>query len=673
MSFAMATQDITANATQEPSSTSTAQSMQHGSVPAFTESAPAQQLARNAAGSGLPPSPEKTALLMSQWAEGAQRSAGAEGVQHSAEKPAGMLPTSPAEAHPMSYWAEGAQRQGGAARVHKAAQPGPRDAGAPLPYLETSQSSLGCHDVSGPAARASESAARGGGSPLPVELRAQLEAAGGVDLSDVAVYYDSPRPAEIGAAAFALDPEIHLGPGYADELGHEAAHIVQQRQGLVAAGFDAGGTLVNADPSLEAAADRMAQTAASATRENAPKQIAPARRSHASVLQARWLLFLTHPRQTSFIFWEEDDKEQGDPPSEFSEFARGKPLEKGSYAVAGGADRLKRNMPFVYSLQFYRQVNGSQTGYAQRDNYNSFGRFSSQLTISTFLPCKSLNPEQREKLMKDLEAKDSTFRPVESLSDKLDLSGYPRTVKVQGGEVLQLLNVSQLGATYGNHQAGNKRARLDRTQEGDVSELSVAGSEMIISDQPEGVDSENYVERQVKRAKHDHIDKETVESWSGKKRSLQQKSVMGVSASEVAENAGYDPKEGKGWEWLHLICHSVGGIETEGPQVPGNLVVGTHECNTQMIIVEEFLKDIVTRYNLKAKLCVMANMSDPERQIANLISYDFVVLSPEDGKPLEVFHWSFDPLSRVQPTVQENRQNRYAGQMLFGNGKSRTI
>jgi hypothetical protein len=93
---------------------------------------------------------------------------------------------------------------------------------------------------------------------LPEALRTGLETLSGVDLSGVAVHRNSPRPAEMGAEAFARNADIHLAPGREHRLAHEAWHVVQQAQGRVppTASLPQGAS-VNDDSRLEREADTM--------------------------------------------------------------------------------------------------------------------------------------------------------------------------------------------------------------------------------------------------------------------------------------------------------------------------------------------------------------------------------------------------------------------------------
>jgi len=99
--------------------------------------------------------------------------------------------------------------------------------------------------------------ARGRPRALPGGLTAGIQAMSGVDLSDVRVRTNSPKPARINAFAYARGNEIHLAPGQQRHLPHEAWHIVQQRQGRVRPTIQAKGALINDSRSLEGEADKM--------------------------------------------------------------------------------------------------------------------------------------------------------------------------------------------------------------------------------------------------------------------------------------------------------------------------------------------------------------------------------------------------------------------------------
>ncbi|MCA8830315.1 eCIS core domain-containing protein [Hymenobacter pini] len=68
---------------------------------------------------------------------------------------------------------------------------------------------------------------------LPDALKAGVENLSGHSLDDVRVHYNSSKPAQLQAHAYAQGTDIHLAPGQEQHLPHEAWHVVQQKQGRV--------------------------------------------------------------------------------------------------------------------------------------------------------------------------------------------------------------------------------------------------------------------------------------------------------------------------------------------------------------------------------------------------------------------------------------------------------
>ncbi len=109
--------------------------------------------------------------------------------------------------------------------------------------------------------------ARGGGQPLPATLLTKMEAAFATDFSGVRVHV-GPQASRIGALAFATGNDLYFAPGQFDPasvrgqqlIGHELAHVVQQRQGRVRT--PGSGVAVVQDHALEAEADRLGARAA---------------------------------------------------------------------------------------------------------------------------------------------------------------------------------------------------------------------------------------------------------------------------------------------------------------------------------------------------------------------------------------------------------------------------
>jgi hypothetical protein len=107
-----------------------------------------------------------------------------------------------------------------------------------------------------------------GGEPLPPVIRQKMESFYGTSFADVRVHV-GPHASAIGALAFTQGSHIHFAPGQYNPssptgqqiLGHELAHVVQQRSGRVRNPFGSGVAVVQ-DHALESEADRLGARAA---------------------------------------------------------------------------------------------------------------------------------------------------------------------------------------------------------------------------------------------------------------------------------------------------------------------------------------------------------------------------------------------------------------------------
>lgn len=101
---------------------------------------------------------------------------------------------------------------------------------------------------------------------LTNKLKSNLENLSGYSMDDVRVHYNSGKPAQLQAHAFAQGTQIHLAPGQEKHLPHEAWHVVQQKQGRVKPTLQTKNKVdVNDDPGLEQEADIMGDKAAKMT------------------------------------------------------------------------------------------------------------------------------------------------------------------------------------------------------------------------------------------------------------------------------------------------------------------------------------------------------------------------------------------------------------------------
>lgn len=105
---------------------------------------------------------------------------------------------------------------------------------------------------------------------LPAAVRSKMENSFGTSFGNVNIYTNSLKAKSMGALAFTQGNNVHFAPGqynpqnYSGQalLGHELTHIMQQRAGRVAVPQQSKGAPINADPSLEAEADKLGAKAA---------------------------------------------------------------------------------------------------------------------------------------------------------------------------------------------------------------------------------------------------------------------------------------------------------------------------------------------------------------------------------------------------------------------------
>lgn len=126
-----------------------------------------------------------------------------------------------------------------------------------------------------PAAVSQRQAEASNNTGMPNQLKSGIESLSGYAMDDVKVHYNSAKPAQMQAHAYAQGTDIHLAPGQEKHLPHEAWHVVQQKQGRVKATTQLKGEAINDDPGLEHEADVMGAKALSEHSTNAvsPKSV----------------------------------------------------------------------------------------------------------------------------------------------------------------------------------------------------------------------------------------------------------------------------------------------------------------------------------------------------------------------------------------------------------------
>ncbi|WP_218134019.1 DUF4157 domain-containing protein [Tenacibaculum sp. MAR_2009_124] len=119
---------------------------------------------------------------------------------------------------------------------------------------------------------------------LPDNLKSGIENLSGHSMDDVKVHYNSNKPAQLNAHAYAQGTNIHIASGQEKHLPHEAWHVVQQKQGRVKPTMQLKSKVnVNNDAGLEQEADIMGAKAMQA--QPVQRVLAKGQSSNQSVTQ----------------------------------------------------------------------------------------------------------------------------------------------------------------------------------------------------------------------------------------------------------------------------------------------------------------------------------------------------------------------------------------------------
>lgn len=122
-----------------------------------------------------------------------------------------------------------------------------------------------------------------GPAAMPQGVQAKMEQNLSADFSDVSIHQNSSKATSLGAYAYTQGNDVHFAPGQFDPMsskgqeliGHELAHVMQQRDGKVKPTTQAKGLPVNDDEGLETEADQLGAKAAQTPFSNVVSQQAP--------------------------------------------------------------------------------------------------------------------------------------------------------------------------------------------------------------------------------------------------------------------------------------------------------------------------------------------------------------------------------------------------------------
>ena len=141
---------------------------------------------------------------------------------------------------------------------------GPNEEEEPLQMKTIVAQLVGPNEEEEPLQMKEDAASKSNKTGLPDNLKTGVENLSGMSLNDVKVHYNSSKPAQLNALAFAQGTDIHVGAGQEKHLPHEAWHVVQQKQGRVQPTMQMKeGVPINDDKGLESEADTMGAKALS--------------------------------------------------------------------------------------------------------------------------------------------------------------------------------------------------------------------------------------------------------------------------------------------------------------------------------------------------------------------------------------------------------------------------
>ncbi|MFZ3003972.1 MAG: DUF4157 domain-containing protein [Undibacterium umbellatum] len=107
---------------------------------------------------------------------------------------------------------------------------------------------------------------------LPDSLKTGIETLSGMSMDHVRVHYNSNKPRQLNALAYAQGSNIHLAQGQEQHLPHEAWHVVQQAEGRVKPTLHANGHAINDNQQLEQEANQRGNQAMQLQSSNSQPQ-----------------------------------------------------------------------------------------------------------------------------------------------------------------------------------------------------------------------------------------------------------------------------------------------------------------------------------------------------------------------------------------------------------------
>tara|TARA_B100000508_G_scaffold139333_1_gene137105 strand:- start:4880 stop:6643 length:1764 start_codon:yes stop_codon:yes gene_type:complete len=195
---------------------------------------------------------------------------------------------------------------------------------------------------------------------LPDQLKSGIENLSGYSMDDVKVHYNSDKPNQLQAHAYAQGTDIHLASGQERHLPHEAWHVVQQKQGRVQPTTQLKGNVnINDDEGLETEATIMGEKALREVSVGAVK-LGVENNVHSQVIQNKSIIQQAEKdagtSETRFITNQKGNKEKLGK-EQFLEQLHSK-ITKEATVILKQVNQTPKDCPYIaYWFQYY----GSQS------------------------------------------------------------------------------------------------------------------------------------------------------------------------------------------------------------------------------------------------------------------------------------------------------------------------
>jgi hypothetical protein len=517
---------------------------------------------------------------------------------------------------------------------------------------------------------------------LPDQLKSGVETLSGLALDDVRVHYNSSKPAQLNALAYTQGAEIHIGPGQEKHLPHEAWHVAQQKQGRVKPTWQAKGVAINDNAVLEEEAEVMGNKAVagkSTEVSNAGRpppdlgrpgaSLSPATTTIQRVFSAidengflrfQWIPPATpsssaspsSPEAPSKELYVQIMTEKGN-----KYFIRVSDLKRGAQSFVD--EEHKEAKPEI-SLEVAFEVARSRleqrfiTKQAAPKRGNPLGRYAEDRTVLIVV--------RSREVFKQI----ATAQATGQLSEQANVitlpqvRDFPPQIKLVTTYYLQGISPTEEYAVYEPTPLRSLTPTAEPPPIGQESKKKPIEHPLAIVPYGPTYDSAISVGR-----------KDLDRFASTNPRSRNQGELMGASANAVAKKMGL-PEDAQaphyGYEWLHLRSYSLVGKGRA--QEKYNLVLGTWRVNTQMITVEEYVRELITKEIASAVAIDVDATAIPGKPLwfSREITYSLTIKIGSRELQREL---TFDPLSFRRPAYIERELDRFLIPLIYKHARIR--